>query len=200
SVLSEEEKAKKMEQIDAQTEKKKKDLRKKQANADKAMAIFNIGINAAQAIMKAWADLGFPAALPLSILIGALAAVQIALVAAQPIPLAEGGLARKKQGGIPATIAEGGQDELILPMSTGVRMLSESLTDNIAKTFAATGGARVAAAPVSGSSPAASFNRPDKHYHVHTRTLIADRAGLKWLFREFKEIEVSEATRVGAIA
>ena len=56
--------------------------KRKQAIADKAQAIFNATIQGAVATIRAFADGG----IPLAIIVGALAAAQIALIASRPIP------------------------------------------------------------------------------------------------------------------
>lgn len=61
-------------------------LRRKQAIADKVQAIFNIGINTAQAVLKNTAQLGLPLAIPVNIATVALGAIQAATVVAQKIP------------------------------------------------------------------------------------------------------------------
>ncbi len=67
-------------------EKNKKDIAYREAKAKQKQAIFNIAIDTAQAIIGLWGNPGFPAAIPLSIVVGALGAAQIAMVASQEIP------------------------------------------------------------------------------------------------------------------
>lgn len=67
-------------------EKQKADIANREAKAKQKQAIFNIAIDTAQSIMGLWANPGFPAAIPLAILVGALGAAQIAMVASQEIP------------------------------------------------------------------------------------------------------------------
>lgn len=107
--------------IDKLEEKKRKE-RQKQAVFNKAMAVMEIGINTAVAIIGAWKNPGFPAAIPLSALIGALGAVQLATVLATPIPKYEFGTRGKKhKGGIaevgekrPEVVLEPGRDPYII--------------------------------------------------------------------------------------
>lgn len=63
----------------------------KQAKADKAFSILQIGLSTAVAIMKAYAQLGPIAGSASATVIGILGAVQIAAVAAKPIPKYEKG-------------------------------------------------------------------------------------------------------------
>lgn len=67
-------------------ENKKKEIANRENKAKQKQAIFNIAIDTAQAIMSLWVNPGFPAAIPMAIAVGALGAVQIAMVAGQKIP------------------------------------------------------------------------------------------------------------------
>ena len=78
------------EEIERQYEERRKKIQRQQAESQKRMAMFNIAMNTAQGIVAALAML--PPNIPLSIAIGAIGAVQLGLVASQPIPaFAEGG-------------------------------------------------------------------------------------------------------------
>lgn len=72
--------------IEEQYEERKRQIANKEAQAKKKQAIFNIAIDTAQAIIGLWASPGFPAAIPLAIVVGALGAAQIALVNSQEVP------------------------------------------------------------------------------------------------------------------
>lgn len=74
------------EKLAADLEKKKKDIAYREAKAKQKQAIFNIAVDTAQAIIGLWANPGFPAAIPLALVVGALGAAQIAMVAGQEIP------------------------------------------------------------------------------------------------------------------
>jgi len=74
------------EEIDRQYDERKKAIQRREAEAQKRLAIFNIAIDTAQAIMGLWVKPGFPKAIPLAIAVGALGAAQIGMVASQPIP------------------------------------------------------------------------------------------------------------------
>jgi hypothetical protein len=74
-------------QIDRQYEDKKREIKNREAKADKDKALFNIAINTAQAIVAALPNV------PLSVSVGFLGALQYALVANKEIPkYAKGGL------------------------------------------------------------------------------------------------------------
>lgn len=74
-------------QLDADLEKKKTEIAKKQAKRDKAQSIFSAIISTAAAISQALPNI------PLSIIAGIMGAAQIAVIASQPLPeYAKGGL------------------------------------------------------------------------------------------------------------
>jgi len=74
------------EEIERQAEQKRKEIARREFQAQKAQALFNIAINTAQAIVGALATLPSPSAVPLSIAVGAIGAVQLGLVASRQIP------------------------------------------------------------------------------------------------------------------
>lgn len=74
------------EEIEKEYERRKKEIQKREAEAQKRLAIFNIGINTAQAIMAAVAESPLTFGLPFSAVAAAIGAAQIAMVSAQQIP------------------------------------------------------------------------------------------------------------------
>lgn len=74
------------EKIEADYEKKKKQIAEREFKAKQKQAIVNVAIDTAQAIMSLWANPGFPAAIPMTIAVGNLGALQIGTIAAQKIP------------------------------------------------------------------------------------------------------------------
>ena len=86
STMSEEDKADAIEKLEAATDKARTKLKRKQAIADKAAAITQAIINTAVQVTAVVAN---PA---LAILVGALGAMQVGMIAAAPIPFADGGL------------------------------------------------------------------------------------------------------------
>jgi hypothetical protein len=87
--------------------------KKKQAVADKKLAIFNATINTARAITAALTST--PPNIPLSILVGIAGAAQIAAIASQPIPKFEkGGEVRGKRHRDGGTLIEAEQGEYIV--------------------------------------------------------------------------------------
>lgn len=89
--------------------------RTKQARAEKALAIFDIGVNTAIAISKAIAASPLTGGLPFSALVAALGAAQLAAVIAKPIPKFErGGLIGGKLHSQGGTLIEAEQGEYMV--------------------------------------------------------------------------------------
>jgi hypothetical protein len=80
---------------------KEKDIKRKQAEADKKKAMLDIVINTAVAVVKAFATTGPIAGPVFAAIVGALGLAQLALVAAQPIPKFE------KGGAVPSSDIQG---------------------------------------------------------------------------------------------
>lgn len=129
SKVKEEEKKKALEALDAKYDKKKIALQKKQMLAEKASALFSIGINVSEAITKALAKTINPV---FAGIIGALGLAQAAMVASKPLPeLAEGGVIKKKTGGQMVLAAEAGEDEGFIPMKKGTASIAEAIIANM---------------------------------------------------------------------
>lgn len=87
-----EEKARKENKLQHDIDKEKRKLARKEAKAKKLTAMFSAGINVAEAITKALAQGGFLLGAIMSGVVAALGAIQIAAIAAAPLPaLAKGG-------------------------------------------------------------------------------------------------------------
>lgn len=91
--------------IEEDYEKRRSKLQRKQAEAAKKQAIFDMTINIAQSVVKTLGQSGF-AGIPLSLIVGALGAAQLAVAIATPLPEyfkgtdnAEGGLAWTQEKG-----------------------------------------------------------------------------------------------------
>jgi len=80
---------------------KEKEIKRKQAEADKKKAMLDIVINTAVAVVKAFATTGPIAGPVFAAIVGALGLAQLALVAAQPLPKFE------KGGAIPSSDIQG---------------------------------------------------------------------------------------------
>lgn len=99
------------EEIERQYEEKKREIRIKEAKAQKEQALFNAIINTAQAVVAALPNI------PLSILIGALGAAQIALIAGRPLPQYADGTANHPGGPMMVNDAKGSnyKEMVVLP-------------------------------------------------------------------------------------
>lgn len=87
ALMTEEQKAVAIAEVDNKLANKKKEIQKKQARAEKAAAIFQAIVGTASAVAQALPNI------PLSILAGVLGAAQIATIASTPVPaFADGGL------------------------------------------------------------------------------------------------------------
>ena len=92
--------------------KKQAEIARKQAIREKAIKVFEIGMNIASGIMKAVASSPLTGGLPFSAIVAGIGAVQLGAVLAEPLPKASRGLLLKgnshAKGGIPIE-AEGGE-------------------------------------------------------------------------------------------
>lgn len=104
---AEEKTAKKNEEL----EKKKAALQTKQAKMEKAANIASVIMNTAVAIMKAWGQTGIFGA-PMAAMIGAMGAIQLATIVAQPIPKYAKGT-KSHKGGL-AVVGDGGVSETVI--------------------------------------------------------------------------------------
>lgn len=102
-------------ELDKERERRQKEIAKREARANKELAIFNIGINAAQGIIGAFKDGNVVKGAIFAAIIAGIAAAQIAVVNSQQIPSYwkgtenhPGGLMRVNDGGL-------GQETIITP-------------------------------------------------------------------------------------
>lgn len=98
-----------------QLEKRKAEISNKKNKIEKANAISKAAIDTAVAIMQTLAQYGgTPAGIALAALVGAMGAVQIASIVAQPIEAyAEGTKGKPHEGGL-AVVGDGGRAELVM--------------------------------------------------------------------------------------
>jgi len=194
STLGKKEKARQLEELDKEQAEKERALKKKQAAQNKAFSIFNIIIDTAMGIAKIWAQSGvnFIQAGIMSGVLGTISAANIAAVASQPIPMAEGGIIKSKKGGVLVNAAEAGQDEMFIPMKTGVKLLADALLNSISNSIKLP-----SASFAQGNSTNQAWLRP---LNVYVGTWLGDESGIKKLAREITNIQVIESQRVGAIA
>lgn len=189
SKMSATEKAKAIDELEDRTAKKKREVLRRQAVIEKTAALFSIGVSTAAAIMKAYKDYGFIGGTIIAILIGALAAVQIAAVAAKPLPAAAKGLTVKgNRGGTPVIVGEADQDEIILPLKTGVSQLTNGIIDRLSKL----------SIPNFSLSPAVTGATSGNGVSINLTIngLYGGDRGLKELWRSLEGVRVSEDGRI----
>ncbi len=119
NVITEEEGEARKRAAEAQTakkneelEKKKQQLKHKQAVWDKANSIAQAGISTALAIMNMMKSAPWPINIAMAAIAGAMGAVQVATILATPIPKYAKGTDRHKGG--PAIVGDGGVPELVI--------------------------------------------------------------------------------------
>lgn len=185
SSMSEEEKAKKISEIEKKADKEATERKRKQAIADKAYALFQIGIKTALAIMNVLATAKTATGRILQVaLVSAMAVAQTIAVAAEPIPFAEGGLVKSSQSGTIGRIGEGGQDELVFPLAKGIDLLADRLIGKLAG--------------ISETAAAASDVSGDNfEYNIHIGTLIGNDEGYRELERNIRKYRFQEDQRRG---
>lgn len=93
-------------------EAKRRELLRKRAEEQKKAAKLDIITNTAVAIIKTFANLGFPAGVPAAAVMAGLGAAQVALVESQPIPEFKDGV-RNFEGGY-AILGDGYKEEAVL--------------------------------------------------------------------------------------
>jgi len=187
SVMNEEDKAKAINNIEEGSAKKIKELKRKQAIAEKAQAIFSIIMSTSRAIMQALAQLGPIAGGIAAGVIGGIGIAQTAIVSSKPIPLAKGGLVKRTAGGVNTIIGEGKEDEMVLPLKTGVLQLADSLYSKF----------RDMSQNGLGVPELAGFGGRAVENHWHIGTLVADDNGMKELERRQRKFRVEEDQRRG---
>jgi hypothetical protein len=95
----------------------------KQFNANKLNSIAQVIIQGAQATAAVWANPGWPAAIPLTVMLGAMNTAQVAAIASQKYtPMAVGGIV---QSPTHAYIGEGAEAEAVMPLSRLGDMLDD---------------------------------------------------------------------------
>jgi len=175
--ITEQQAAEQIEAINEEMAEKKLKLDREQAIRTKAYNIFTTTIDTAKAFVKALADLGPIAGIAAAATIAAAGAIQVGLIASEPLPFYAGGLIKGTPTGILAQIGEKNQDEVILPLERGTDQIADKL---------------IGAMRMSQNSPAIEY-----HSHYHIGTLIADDNGLKTLERKLRPHRAAEDRRTG---
>ena len=178
STLSEEEKAAKKEELEEQADQKRRSLQLKQAKADKAASFFGAVVNTAQAVTKALTAGPFIGPV-MAAIHGALGAVQIGLIAAQPLPqLDTGGVLNEDM------VIQAHKKEAILPLTDAVM---GDLGDRIAK-----------ASHTSEVAPQQT-KIINQHTHLHIGNYYGDEQSKVDLVRDLKPIWQRELKRAGEV-
>ena len=115
--------------MDEQMAQKEKAIKIKQAKRNKAMGIANGIISGVEAVMNVLANVPFPANIPLSILVGGMAAANVATIASTPIPaFADGGIISGPTVGLMGEYpgAGAGNPEVVAPLKKLQGMMNGS--------------------------------------------------------------------------
>jgi hypothetical protein len=104
--------------------KKVKEIKRKQAQDDKALALFQAAINIASAIIKV---IDKPALIPF---VAALGAIQLATIASRPIP-------KFKRGTLNVTGGQGGEDDVLAYLNRGEAVIPTDRNRDYNKTISA---------------------------------------------------------------
>jgi len=129
STMTEKQKSDAMVALEKKTAKEKSKILRKAAIAEKAANIISATMNTALAMSKALAQGGFVAGIPMSAIVGGLGALQVAAIAAAPIPaFAQGGLVTGATMGL---VGEGrgttkSNPEVIAPLDKLQAMLGDT--------------------------------------------------------------------------
>jgi hypothetical protein len=174
SMLSEEEKEARKQELQEEAEQRRKEVQRTQAKAAKVFSVFQSIIDTARAVVSGLAQ-GGP---KLAALYGFLGAAQTGLIMSQPIPeFATGALIEGGRGGIYGRIGEGKEDELIMPLDTGVEKLVEKIN----------------------STNGGSFGNRETHVHFHVGNYWGDEKSQKDLVRKIRPILIQEDQRTGRV-
>lgn len=198
SVMNEENKASAISTIQKKYDTERKKIMREQAKKDKAFALFGAIVNTAGAIVAALNASGpMWYKIMMAIIVGAMGAAQIAVIASQPLPLARGGLIKSGKGGIQAEIGEGTEDEMVLPMKTGVQVLADALMDKLSEFKIPTFAPQQQLAMAGGGTLTTGSGYRGGDINLHIGTLVADDSGLKELERRLYKLRASEDQRKG---
>lgn len=109
NITNEEQRNEALSRLDEQYQQKQRALAKDAAKQGKAAAVVQSIINTAEGVTKALAQGGFIFGIPMAGVIGAMGAVQTALIAAQPLPFQQGGVVGEGLGDRVPIMAEPGE-------------------------------------------------------------------------------------------
>jgi plasmid maintenance system killer protein len=118
SLKTEQEKADALKVLDAKFEAQRASAQRNYAKAQKAVALANAIVNTAEGVSKALASAPPPWNIALAAITGALGAIQIGLIARQPLPLARGAIFKRPtiltaDSGSQYEVGDGGEPEVL---------------------------------------------------------------------------------------
>lgn len=187
TVTDEEAKQKAIEALEAEYQIKKTKAAQQAAIAGKAFSLAQAIINTAEAVTKALAQGGFLAGPIWAAVVGALGAVQIAAIASQPIPLAEGATFDKPT--ILQNVLTGeNRREHMLDEPKLIEVVQQAIEK---PRFTRAPALQPALAGIGGSGLTVNFNSPLIHATGYSRRDL-ERAG-----EQIKEIVTGQLRRVG---
>jgi hypothetical protein len=108
--------------LEAEYQVKRTEAQRAGAKASKAVALMEAIVNTAAGVARAFKDYMFPFSTIVASIVGVLGAVQVAAIAAQPIPLAAGAVFDRRtrlisETGTAYEVGEGGEPEILAPES-----------------------------------------------------------------------------------
>lgn len=181
SQMSAEEKEAAIQRVQEKTDAKRRKLERQAAMREKIMALFQIAINTASAIVEALPNV------PLAVAVGILGAAEGIAVATAPLPFADGGYIQGGRGGVNALIGEEQQDEIVFPLEQGLDMMTDGLLEKIGDLER----------PASGDADLAEAPESKTPVNLNVGTLIADDRSLKELYRRLDTVGIAENQRKG---
>lgn len=189
-LISQEEKDKKIAELNKKADEEKKALQLEEFKRQKVIAIISAIIGTAVAVVNALASGG----IAMAVIVGVLGAIEIALIASQPDPMAEGGLVMSNPGpGHVARIGEGSENELVLPMKTGVNMLANNLIEKMSSINPFNNGNGFLG--LGGNNTTNNSTGGNVNNNFNIGTLIGDERSFKELTRKIIPILKSENQR-----
>jgi len=197
SKMSNEEYQAAVSKIQKEADRKTRELKRDQAKREKALAIFNAIINTAAGIAASLAQGGI-FGIVMAAIVAALGIAQIAIIAAQPLPLQKGAMVKGNRGGVQAEVGEGEEDELVLPMRTGVGILADMIIEKLSNlSLPWKEMSRFAMAP--GGYQGGGVGMGGGEINLNIGVLIADDGGLKKLEKALLPFRVAEEQRRGSV-
>jgi len=194
STMSEKGKRKAIAELDKKQDKEQRAMRRKAAAESKKISIFESIINTASAVVAALGKAPFSLLnFVMAGIVGTMGAIQTALIAAAPLPLARGAMVKGGRGGLLAQIGEGSQNELVIPLKTGAQELASRVMSIVREQFTPMVPAPFAMAGGGGGGSA----RHETHYHMGA--FVTDEHTLKDFERRQLAIRNAEAQRKGQL-